>query len=154
MVPAVKGMCHYSKLLSVREFLTIRKMLHRNLCWQDERTATTREGRISHGHLSGSSLAILRCVDDAIHLENEASHAPDSARSHKPVRETRPRSCSHTDRFNPLTRSADKSYIAMCFFRIAESLIAGFPGASSAAFLNSVVASSCLPILSSARPRL
>lgn len=46
------------------------------------------------------------------------------------------------------------SYIPRCFLRIGDSLMAGFVGASSAAFLNDAVASSCFPILSSERAKL
>ena len=45
-------------------------------------------------------------------------------------------------------------YIPTCFLRIGESLMAGFVGASSAAFLKDPVASSCFPILSSERAKL
>ena len=45
-------------------------------------------------------------------------------------------------------------HMPKCFLRIAESLMAGFAGASSAAFLKAAVASSCFPILSSERARL
>jgi len=45
-------------------------------------------------------------------------------------------------------------HMPKCFLRIVESLMVGFAGASSAAFLKDAVASSCFPILSSERARL
>jgi hypothetical protein len=54
----------------------------------------------------------------------------------------------------PATRQSAHLYIPTCFLRIGESLMAGFVGASSAAFLNDAVASSCFPILSSVRAKL
>src|SRR5207247_11358694 len=46
------------------------------------------------------------------------------------------------------------SYLLRCSLRITESLIGESGGASSTTFLKDAVATSCLPILSSARPRL
>src|SRR4029077_16948192 len=45
-------------------------------------------------------------------------------------------------------------YTPRCFLRVAESLIAGFVGASATACLKAAVASSCFPILSKLRPKL
>src|SRR5262249_53723148 len=59
----------------------------------------------------------------------------------------RPRTCGHRDSRRERTGSF-LCYIPRCFFRISESLMDGSFGASSNAFLNEAVASSCLPILS------
>jgi len=53
-----------------------------------------------------------------------------------------------------VSRQSGRPHIPKCFLRIVESLMAGFAGASSAAFLKAAVASSCFPILSSERARL
>lgn len=42
----------------------------------------------------------------------------------------------------------------VCFFKMGDSVMVGFPGASSAAFLKAILASSCLLSLSKVSPRL